>query len=311
MNSGFFTRTSVLILLALSTMQVAVADQDEVKYRYMSNGDSVTFEELLKEKVVQAALDPDIRIYWKAEEAPGFVEESPTEAYSESSPGRPGLYNRCVVAFAGTLAKIIQTAKQASFDSVVVFHGVEDDEVLPAGSMHCSGWNWTRTSLRVKLGLSKERADSVRQIATISPREPAKDAMFLPVGDLVSAEDVKAAMPQKSISWLGQAEPQFKERFGPDLYSEYADYREIGIPAACRKAFVATLAYMATYANEYSHDGLIRVQSFLEDKPTPKIDEYECVRYDRKLVQVTLRGATIKTIAPPAMAAKPGTTAAQ
>ncbi|HSD37414.1 MAG TPA: hypothetical protein VLC92_07875 [Rhodocyclaceae bacterium] len=70
--------------------------------------------------------------------------------------------------------------------------------------------------------------------------------------------------------------PADNERTIPNDYSEEASVKELGREGVCRKAALNTLAAIVADAKKKGYDGIIKLRSYLDERPALSDKDFEC-----------------------------------
>ncbi len=265
-----------------------------------ASGSYFKFKELLASESVREFQDPGIQLYWSDTPTPAFAEVARPDTYTRSSISLSpfgGSARHCVDAFERALKATIEDAARRGYDAVTQLRVVVDGQ--PSSDIdgfNCKpGYKTTEVALMSTFAMSAEAARRMTQAdtgqASAAARPPAEGAVYLPLVPILSSPEAVAILGRDlTLHWGPVDPPPYKERYGPDNYSEEADVRKLGNEGACRQAALETLSVIAKDARERKYDTIIRLRSALDGRYAPVVTDLEC-RLDKKTATVALRAS--------------------
>jgi len=257
------------------------------------------YSELLSSRSVKASLDPTVKLYWAAQPSPTFQEVTRPVIYARSGLSMSplgGSGRHCIEGFERALAAMIQSARVHGYDAIINLHAVQEGKPSddPAGFECKPGYKLTQVSLTGSFAMSPfaaQRAGEAEQrMNNLAPRDPATGAIFLPLEPILTSPEAKAILGPDIDAYWGAEAPAYRERYGPDEYSEDAETKAIGNDRACREAVLKILHSMAEDARESGYHLIIRIRSFLNGWSTPVSTDVECLLTE-KTARVTLQAS--------------------
>jgi hypothetical protein len=249
-----------------------------------------SFEQALSSKRAQKILDPSVPLFFGKQETPPIAEKSRPSLQSHSGIGT-FLFGRdpdvlCMEAFIDDLASMIEDAKKMGFDAVINIRGrLSNGPDFSDKGFDCdAGRRTSEVQLLGDFALTQEGArraeeterDPARQSAQKPRKPPSRDAIFLPLEDVLHSAEAQKILGPIKIHWGAKGAPAFSERYGPNDYDGEGSVKELGREGACRKAVFEALASAVDDVKEQGYDGIIRMHSYLNDQLAPNDTDFEC-----------------------------------
>ncbi|HEX5127405.1 MAG TPA: hypothetical protein VFW00_11740 [Rhodocyclaceae bacterium] len=266
-----------------------------------------TYEEAMSWERTKKILDPSIKLYWVSQPTPELAEKSRPDIYTHSGISVAlfgGSAKHCMEAFADDLESMIGDAHERGYDAIVDLQVVHDGK--PSSDLlgfECTpGYRTTEVSLSGSFGVTPETARRAEEAEKASigkaptrTKPPAKNAIFLPLESVLNSPEAKAILgPDIKVHWGSHNAPAYRERFGPDHYSDDASVKTFGPEGACKQAVLNVLKSMVDDVKEKGYDSIIKITSFVNEQPALADTDFEC-EVDSKSASVELLGTLVST----------------
>jgi uncharacterized protein YbjQ (UPF0145 family) len=263
--------------------------------------DGYTFKlaELLQSDDVKELLDPPIQLFRSDQPTPAFAEVTRVNTYTRSGVSLSlfgGSRRHCVEAFQNALKAMILDARTRGYDAIIELHVRKSDNATgDAAGFRCKpGYKSTEVPVAGKFAMSAEAFQRMQAAdassASLPPRPPAEDAIYVPLESVIDSEEEKAILGPSIRAYWGIEAPPYADRFGPETYKGKGKVGADGKEAACRQAVLGALKSMADDAKHKSYDAIIRIRSYFDERYAPKLTEVEC-EIDKDEVTVVLQAS--------------------
>lgn len=283
--------TSLAASLALLSASALAAEREYYKV-----------SELLKSESAKEILAAPVTLYWGNQATPEFAELASPDTYSRVSISASpfgGSRRHCIEAFEKALQAMVTDAAKRGYDAIVGIRPlVEGIPAEDADGFHCKpGYKTTKIGLASSFALTQEAAQRAAAEEAVElvgpPRPPSDGAIYLPLGPILSAPEMKAIFGSDVVPYWDQPAPAYSERYGPESYRDTAEIATYGKEGACKEAVIKILLAMADGARDRGYDSVINIRSYLYDQHTPVASDFEC-EIGRKRALVTLRASLAK-----------------
>lgn len=266
-----------LLVVAISTASLTLAARAAEEHFDLQ-------KELSSSHLKGLLAESDVKLYVGSEPVPVFVEVTRLDVYSSMSfSASPfgGARRHCLDAFQKSLTAMVETAKARGYDAIVdlrpVVDGVPSNDVT--GFKCTPGYKVTRVplsgSFAMSAAASRKEAEAEKQSLGLPARQPDKDVIFLPVAATLASEGGNSALGGISLHWGVQA-PAYSHRYGPEVYSGWAEIANGNTEAACRQAVLHALTSIVEEAKSRNFNAIIKVRSYLDEAFAPALEDVEC-----------------------------------
>lgn len=279
-------------LLATLLASLAVTARADEGYHFK-------LDELMRSEDVKDMLDPPIQLLWGEQPAPQYAEVTRVRTYTRSGVSLSlfgGSRRHCAEGFINALQAMIRDARARGYDAVidVQVKGGGSTTAEAAGFRCKPGYKTTEVPVSGRFAMTAGAFERLREAdaasASLPPRPPAEDAIFVPLESIVGSEEEKAILGPASRAYWGIDAPAYSDRYGPETYKGKARIGAEGKEAACRQAALGALKSMAGDAKAKSYDALIRIRSYFNERYAPRLTEAEC-EIDKDEVEVVLQAS--------------------
>ncbi|MGH8765982.1 MAG: hypothetical protein ACRET8_09710 [Burkholderiales bacterium] len=264
--------------------------------------DGYTFKlaELMQSDDVKGMLDPPIQLLWGEQPTPQFAEVTRLRTYTRSGVSLSifgGSRRHCVEAFDNALQAMIRDARARGYDAVIDVQVKENSSTTraDAAGFRCKpGYKTTEVPVSGRFAMTAAAFERMREAdassASLPPRPPAEDAIFVPLEPVIGSEEEQAMAGPAIRAYWGIDAPPYADRYGPETYKGAARIGADGKEAACRQAVLGALKAMAGDAKSRAYDAVIRIRSYFNERYAPKLTEVEC-EIDKDQVGVVLQAS--------------------
>lgn len=258
--------------------------------------------DLLKSATAREILERPVTLYWGPQAMPEFAEVARGDNYTRWSISRNpfgGSATHCVDAFEQALRALVNDAADRGYDAVIGLKAQSDSKTSDdPDAFYCKpGYRSTEVSLTGSFAMTKaavlRAAEEDAFVLEGPPRPPWGENLYLPLEPILTSPEAKAIFGSDVTAHWGLQHPPYSERYGPDVYYDYADLATFGNEGACKQAALKVLTAMAEYARANQYDAVIRIRSYLYDIYTPAATDFEC-EIGRKKATVRLKGTLAK-----------------
>jgi uncharacterized protein YbjQ (UPF0145 family) len=263
------------------------------------DGYSFKLDELLQSDAVKAMLDPPIQLFWGNRPTPQFAEVTRLNTYTRSGVSLSifgGSRRHCVEGFQNALQAMIRDARTRGYDAIIELHVRKSDNATgDASGYRCKpGYKTTEVPVSGRFAMSAAALQRMQAAdassASLPPRPPAEDAIFVPLEPVIGSGEEKAVLGPAIRAYWGIDAPPYIDRFGPEIFKAERKVGADGKEAACRQAVLGALKSMADAANRKAYDAIIRIRSYFDERYAPKLTEVEC-EIDEDEVKVALQAS--------------------
>lgn len=275
-----------MLAFVIACMTISAHAADPIYFR---------LSELLASPSVKEIQDPNVKLYWGTQPTPAFREVAPPDDYTRLVPRGFG----CEDAFERTLKSMIEDARTRGYDAIINLRIADDGK--PSDDLNgfsCDPGHWSTSvsligSFAMTSAAFQRAAEAEQRSARVPPRPPAKGAIYLPLEPILTSPEAREILGKEYIAHWGLAgAPAYRQRSGPEQYSEDADVRKLGNEGACKQAVLNALNDMVDDAKEKKFDSIIKIRSFLNEQYAPVATDVEC-ELDKKEASVTLQASLI------------------
>lgn len=258
--------------------------------------------ELLKSPTAIEILEKPVTLYWGSQATPEFAEVARGDNYTRWSISRNpfgGSAKHCVDAFEQALRALVNDAADRGYDAVIGLKAQSDSKTSDdPDAFYCKpGYRSTEVSLTGSFAMTKAAALRAAEedafVLEGPPRPPWGENLYLPLEPILASPEARAILGSDVTAHWGLQHPPYSERYGPDVYYDYADLATFGKEGACKQAALKVLTAMAEDARSNQYDAVIRIRSYLYDIYTPAATDFEC-EIGRRKATVRLKGALAK-----------------
>lgn len=256
-------------------------------------------DELMRSDDVKAMLDPPIQLFWGEQPTPQFAEVTRLDTYTRAGVSLSlfgGSRRHCVEGFVNALQAMIRDARARGYDALIELHVRNSDNAKgDAAGFRCKpGYKTTEVPVAGKFAMSAEAFQRMQAAdaasASLPPRPPAEDAIFVPLEPVIGSEEEQAITGPAIRAYWGIEAPPYADRYGPETYKGEARIGADGTEAACRQAVLGALRSMAGDAKKKTYDAIIRIRSYFDERYAPKLNEVEC-EIDKDEAKVVLQAS--------------------
>jgi hypothetical protein len=285
-------RVHKVVISLLLTMAVHSANADGIFY---------SFERAMKSPDVEDILDPEVKLFFGTQETPPLAEKSRPDSHSRSgmsiAPFGRNPDVLCGEGFTENLAALIRNAKKMGFDTIFNIRGKMANGSFSNKGFDCSaGRRTAEVRLEIEYGLTQDGARLAEQragsqTASRQRKPPSKNAIFLPLDEVMNSPEAKAVLGPIKAHWGANKLPAYSERYGPEEYDGEGSVKELGREGACKKAVLEALKAALEDVAEQGYNGMIRIHSYLDEQLAPNDTDFECEagsRWAAVNLQVTL-----------------------
>jgi hypothetical protein len=251
-----------------------------------ADGIFYTFERAMKSPDVEDILDPGVKLFFGEQQTPPLAEKSRPDSHSRSgmsiAPFGRNPDVLCREGFTENLAALIRNAKKMGFDTIFNIRGQMADGSFSNKGFDCgAGRRTAEVRLMIEYGLTQDGArraeqETVSQAAPRQRKPPSKNAIFLPLDDVMDSPEALAVLGPIKAHWGTNKTPAYSERYGPEEYDGEGSVKELGREGACKKAVQEALKAALEDVAEQGYNGMIRIRSYLNGEFTPNETDFEC-----------------------------------
>ena len=279
-----------LLALLLSALAISALAAEPTYFK---------FSELLKSDSAEDLMDPAVKVYWGGQPTPDFPEVARPDAYTRSSISISpfgGSKRHCIEAFEKALKAMIGDARSRGYDAVINIRAARDGKPAddPTGFSCKPGYKTTEVPLSGSFAMTsaamRRAAEAEERSANLPARPPSVGAIFLPLEPMLASPEAQAILGQEIRAYAGIKAPAYRQRHGPDEYSDDADIGQLRSEDACKQAVLKTLSSMVQEAKTRDFDSIIKIRSFLKEQFAPVTTDVEC-QLGKKTASVTLQSS--------------------
>jgi uncharacterized protein YbjQ (UPF0145 family) len=281
-------------LLSLLLIAASAAHSAQPSYFKLS--------ELRRSETAKEQANRSVKLFWGDEKAPEFAEMAPPDTYTRSSISLSpfgGSQRHCVDGFEMALTALVDDALARGYDAIINIRPAMDGKPsADATGFYCKpGYKTTEVSLSGTFAMTQAALDRAteqeQRSAVLAPRPPAKGAIFMALGPILSSPEAKSVLGTSIEAYAGLDAPAYRLRYGPDTYYGEGDLKTLGPEGACKQAVLKALDAMVEVAKEKDLDMVIKVRSFVEEQYPPVSTDVEC-EIGKKVASVSLRASLAK-----------------